>query len=237
MNMRKIRKNDYFKTAVAIVLIVGIVLGLFLGLEFGLRTTIPALTVISPSMYIANGGLNYTPGVHQNYDTWNDFWISLIHPFSRTLNVGDIIIIEGVNPKDLNTNYPNSDIIVFHDPDPGLYNMLIVHRIIGVEDVNGILFFKTKGDGNGNSWPQKPVSGEDQWDSNNPPWVPASFVVGKVIMRIPWLGWVTMFVKDNPWGLPAIIAVIMLIVVIELILPELKKNRSGSKVETRNIAE
>ena len=83
-----------------------------------------------------------------------NFWLSIAHPFDRTLSIGDIIIVQGVNPKDLNTNYPNSDIIVFHSPnDPSI---LIVHRIIGTETVNGTTYYQTKGDGNGNPWPQTP---------------------------------------------------------------------------------
>ena len=46
----------------------------------------------------------------------------------------------------------------------------------------------------------------DPWDSNNPPGVPASDVVGKVVMRIPWFGWITLFMRDNSWGLPVVIA-------------------------------
>ncbi len=222
MALSKVWKNDYFKTVIAIVLIVGIILGLFLGLEFGLNTAYPALTVISPSMYIAEGGPNYTPGASSNYDTLNDFWISLTHPFSRTLSVGDIIIIEGVNPKDLNAKYPNSDIIVFHSPVNG---ELIVHRITKSETVNSVIYFQTKGDGNGNSWPQTPQNGLDPWDFNYPPGVPQNLVAGKVIARIPFFGWFTIFTKENSWGLPIIVAVIMILVVVEFVLPEVRKKR------------
>ena len=208
--LKRIWKNDYFKTAVAIVLIVAIVLVFLFGLQLVLNTSYPALTVESGSMSIP-------------YDGNDNFLLSLAHPFDRTLSIGDIIIVQGVNPKDLSTNYPNSDIIVFHDPyDPGT---LIVHRIIGSEDVNGTLYFLTKGDGNGNPWPQKPSSDLDPWDSNNPPGVPASMVVGKVVMRIPWLGWITLFMRDNPLGLPIVIILIMLLVIVEFIAPVLREKK------------
>jgi signal peptidase I len=203
-------KNDYFKTVVAIVLIVAIVLGFLVGLQFGLHTSNPALTVESGSMSIP-------------YDGNDNFWLSLAHPFDRTLSIGDIIIVQGANPKDLNTNYPNSDIIVFHSPnDP---SMLIVHRIIGTEVVNGTTYYLTKGDGNGNPWPQTPQSGLDPWDSSNLPGVPQSMVVGKVVMRIPWFGWITLFMRDNPWGLPVVVALILLLVVIEFIIPLLREKK------------
>ena len=115
-------------------MIVAIVLGFLFGMQLVLHTSNPALTVESGSMSIP-------------YDGQDSFALSIMHPFSRTLSIGDIIIVQGVNPKDLNTNYPNSDIIVFHEPgDP---NTLIVHRIINVTYYNGQEYFLTKGDGNG----------------------------------------------------------------------------------------
>ena len=77
------------------------------------------------------------------------------HPFDHTLHIGDIIIIQKVNPADLNANYPNSDIIVYENPtDPT--STPIVHRIVATYKVNGTLYFQTKGDGNGDKWPATP---------------------------------------------------------------------------------
>jgi hypothetical protein len=73
------------------------------------------------------------------YDGNCDGWS---HPFERTLHVGDLLIVQGVNPATLNTNYPDSDIIVFHEP--GNPNRLIVHRIEAVQNINGTLIFKLK---------------------------------------------------------------------------------------------
>jgi signal peptidase I len=208
---RSVWRNEYFKTVAIIVLIVAVVFGLFFGLQWALHTPYPALTVVSGSMNVPYGTNDY------------NFGLTLATPFDRTLSVGDLIIIQGVNPKDLNTNYPNSDIIVFHDPyDP---SDLIVHRIVSAETINGTIYFITKGDGNGNPWPQKPQTGYDPWDSNNPPGVPASSVVGKVVMRIPWFGWITIFIRDNPLGLPAIILIIMLIVILEFVLPVFREKK------------
>ena len=216
---RSVWSNEYFKTLVVIILIVAVVLGLFFGLRWALNTPYPALTVVSGSMSIPYGTNDY------------NFWLTLATPFDRTLSVGDIIIIQGVNPKDLNTNYPNSDIIVFHDPyDP---SELIVHRIVASETINGTIYFITKGDGNGNPWPQKPQTGYDPWDSNNPPGVPASMVVGKVIMRIPWFGWITLFIRDNALGLPAIILIIMLVVILEFVLPVLREKKPQQESQSQ----
>jgi hypothetical protein len=210
--LKKLWKNDYFKTVLAIALIIGIVLGFFFGLQLGLRTSYPLLTVESGSMSIP-------------YDGNDNFALSLTHAFDRTLSIGDIIVVQGVNTKDLNTNYPNSDIIIFHSPING---ELIVHRIISSETVNGITYFQTKGDGNGSPdiWPKTPTQGLDPWDNNNPPGVPQNLVVGKVIMRIPWFGWITLFMRGNSLGLPLIIGIIMVLVILEFVIPII---RGGNK--------
>lgn len=220
-SLQKIWKSDYFKTAIAVVLIVVVFVGSVLAIAAVLHTPYPALTVESSSMSIP---FNQEPPYNFNY-----FLLTLAHPFDRTLNVGDIIIVQGINPKNLKTSYPNSDIIVFHDPDD--YNMLIVHRIVSVENVNGTLYFKTKGDGNGypDVWPQAPTQGFDPWDYNNPPGVPQNLVVGKVVMRIPWFGWITLFLRDNPWGLPVIIAIILLLVIVEFVLPMLREKKPNEQ--------
>jgi signal peptidase I len=215
--IKKLWKNEYFQTLIVVVLIALIVFGFWYGSQLVLNTKIPpALAVTSGSMCIP-------------YDGACDGWLSVSHPFERTLHKGDIVIIQGVNPQDLNVNYPDSDIIVFHKPnDP---NELIVHRIIGKTEVNGTIYFSTKGDGNGNVWPQPPQSSLDPWDYSNPPGVSQDLVVGKVIMRIPWVGYIAIFMKDVLGsnsaiiGIPIIAILIILLVVIEFVVPLLRRKK------------
>jgi signal peptidase I len=206
----KITKNDYFKSAVAIAVVIAIVLGFFFGLRIALNTDVPVRVVESGSMCVPFDGA---------CDGWS-------HPFEQTLHVGDIIIIQKIDPKDLNTNYPNSDIIVYENPTNPT-STPIVHRIVAVENIDGTLYFQTKGDGNGQKWPAVPSPND--YDSNRL-WstgqgVPENLVVGKVVMRIPWFGWVTLFLRGNQWGLPVIIALIILLVVIEFVLPIIRKKK------------
>jgi signal peptidase I len=202
--VKKLWKNDYFKTAITIALIIGIVLGFFLALQLALNTPYPALTVESGSMCLPQGRF---------CDGWS-------HPFDQTLHIGDILIIQGVNPADLNTNYPNSDIIVYRDPAS---NKLIVHRIVSEQNINGTMYFKTKGDANGPIfWPDQPNYYDDIPDIKG---VPQDLVVGRVVMRIPWFGWITLFMRNNPWGLPVIITLILLLVIVEFIVPMLRQKK------------
>ncbi|MEM2928331.1 MAG: signal peptidase I [Nitrososphaerota archaeon] len=85
---------------------------------------------------------------------------------SPTLNVGDIILIENVNPKDIT----NGTIISFYSPIGGVYT----HRVIGVEIMSDKYYFRTKGDA---------LDSPDSW------LIPENYVIGKVIARIPLIGY------------------------------------------------
>jgi signal peptidase I len=167
------------------------------------------------------------------YDGADNFWLSIEHPFDRTLSIGDIIVLQGVNPANLNANYPNSDIIVYHNPAD--LSTLIVHRIVSKQEINGTWYFQTKGDGNGQPWPAVPspdeYDGHSIWTSAqySNMGVPQNYVVGKVIMRIPWFGWITLFLRENSLGLPIIIALILLLIVIEFIIPLLRPKKPQQK--------
>jgi signal peptidase I len=207
--LKKLWKNEYVQTAVIVGLIVLIVLGFWYGAQIALNTPDPALAVVSGSMCIPQ-------------DAQCDGWT---HPFARTLHIGDLIIIQGVNPADLSADYPNSDIIVFHKPtDP---SDLIVHRIVAKEvSENGTIYFWTKGDGNGIRWPSTPSTAEhDPWGK-----ISQDQVVGKVVMRIPWLGHIILFMR-NSVGLPIIIALIILLLIVEFIVP-LFRGKKAPAVES-----
>jgi signal peptidase I len=218
--LTKIRRNEYFKSALLIGIIIAVVLGFFFGLQLALGTSVPVRVVESGSMCIP-------------YDGACDGWT---HPFAHTLHVGDIIVIQKVNPADLIGNYPNSDIIVYENPtDPT--STPIVHRIVQIQNINGTLYFQTKGDGNSaTKWPKTPGVGE--YDSNQL-WStgqggPQDLVIGKVVMRIPYFGWITLFLRGNSWGLPVIIGLILLLVVLEFIVPIVRGKKGEPQQETKN---
>jgi signal peptidase I len=203
---KKLLKNEYFITAFIISLMLAMVVGFFYGSQFVLNTPNPIVTVESGSMCIP-------------YDGRCDGWS---HPFDQTLHVGDILIVQGIDPNDYNAFYPNSDIIVFQDT---LNNRLIVHRIVGKQIIDGVLYYQTKGDGNSypDVYPKVPTSNEyDQFYSNG---VPADLVVGKVIARIPWFGHITLFMDPakNPVGRPIVIGIIVMLVIVEFVVPLAKK--------------
>jgi signal peptidase I len=218
VDYKKVLKNDYVKTAIAIVFIIAIVLGFFFGLGLALGTSVPVRVVESGSMCTDIYGC----------DGWS-------HPFEQTLHVGDIIIIQSVNPEELNADYPNSDIIVYQNPNlrGNPEATPIVHRIVAKYQVNGTWYFQTKGDGNGVNWPTTPTTSEYDshtlWSTGEG--VPEDLVLGKVVMRIPYFGWITLFMRGNSWALPLVIGLIMLLIIVEFILPVVRSKNKKKQTE------
>lgn len=178
-----VTRNEFAKTAVVLALVVLAEYAVFFGLRVAFRT-------------------EYLP----------------FHPVSSgsmvpTLNVGDLIVVRGVEPQLVS----EGDIIVFHSPRD--HDMLIVHRVVGINNQGGKLYFETKGDNN---------SAKDSWSPY--PGVPETHLVGVVIGKVAYLGYVILTLKE-PLGMAAIILLTVLVVVYEFIVPAVKKSRKKNGQE------
>lgn len=207
--LRQLWKNEYFQTAIMIILIVVLVFGFWFGLRLALNTDNPMLAVASGSMCLVQPN---------ECDGWS-------HPFARTLHTGDLIIVEGVNnASDIHPGpYPVGDILVFRASSGS--DELIVHRAIGETTIDGKIYFITKGDANDAPGPAPFPGGE----------VPMEDVVGKVVLRIPWIGHLSL-IMQNRSGVYLILALIIIIIAVELVLSmsgnketETKKNEAVDK--------
>jgi signal peptidase I len=206
IDLKKLWKNEYFRTAVAVALIVVFVGGIYVGMVIVLGVAVPIRVVESGSMCVAQP--------FGQCDGWSN-------PFSQTLHIGDVIIIQRVDPSTLNADYPNSDIIVYKNPSG---DTPIVHRIVSKQEIDGTLYFKTKGDGNGPTvWPNPASSYDNIPDRRG---VPQNLVEGKVIFRIPYLGWVTLLFKDNSWALPLVAVLIVLLIAFGFVSHLVSKKRN-----------
>ncbi len=219
MSNAKTTRSEYIKSAVAIAVVVIVVLGFFFGLRFALNSDTPVRVVESGSMCVP-------------YDGACDGWS---HTFDPTLHIGDVIVIQGVDPNTINADYPNSDIIVYLRPDNPTATP-VVHRVVAKYEINGTLYFQTKGDGNDTPYPTVPSPSE--YDSNQL-WhtgqgVPANLVLGKVVMRIPLFGHITLFLRENPWGLPLVIGLIFILLIVEFIIPIIRQKSPKPKDETKS---
>jgi len=198
--LKELWHREYFQTIVTIVLIVVAVLGFWFGSQLVLHSEHPALAVASGSMCVLPG-------------SYCDGWT---HPFEHTLHVGDLIIVQGVSPEDIyaapyNTTGRSGDIIVFNSP---YGSDLIVHRAISKREEAGIIYLTTKGDGN--SGPDSEIS--------------ASNVIGKVVLRIPWLGHVALFMQRSS-GIYIVVGLIILLVALEFLVPAFKKAKPKAESE------
>jgi signal peptidase len=143
-----------------------------------------------------------------------------------TLNVGDLIVVQGISNFSTIYAHPgNGTIIVFHtylpgDDHPMLLEVasdeLIVHRVINETEKDGVYYFSTKGDHNG---------GPDTWDPiYGGPGVPDYYVVGKVIGDVPWIGNIPLFIRTTQ-GLETVIVLIIIVVLAEYVYSSVKEKK------------
>lgn len=94
---------------------------------------------------------------------------------------GDIIVIKGTDPATIQVG----DIIVYKRP---YQDIPIVHRVIAITEEGDHLYFTTKGDNN-------PF--EDSYFENGKklPGVPDYAVLGRSVLKIPKVGYITIFFK------------------------------------------
>lgn len=152
-------------------------LGLFLG------TTYPIVAVVSGSMehsgdFTAWWGSSAvcTTGICKQGDWYGENEITkedfLKYPFTNGFNTGDIMILKGKDPKNINVG----DIIVYkskYRSDP------IIHRVVKKWYQDGKMHFTTKGDHN-----QALHLGIGEQD------ITQDQLLGKAWFRIPYLGWI-----------------------------------------------
>ena len=227
-SLKKSRKNHRKKILKVLILLTAIAIG-FLGFWFAskviLNTEYPILPVSSGNMCVFQSSCD-----------------GLMHPFEPTLHVGDLVIVQRVNCSTVRVAYPNSDILVFHFPksDSSDSGGLVITRVVAKEEKSGIVYFRTKGDGVGShKWPEMPsVSECDQWHDyrENYTWngmISEKLLVGKVVFRIPWIGYIALFVQ-NPSGILVIVVLIIIMLIAKFAIPASKSKKVKHEPE-RNV--
>ncbi len=134
------------------------------GLGLILGTSYPVVAVVSGSM--EHNGIDFDAWWDQNkgyYETRGmnkEQFESYI--FKNGFNKGDVMVIS--EPKDIN----KGDVIVYSS---SLYPYPIIHRVVGISEAG----YEVKGDNNVIA---------------DPNLVTSEAMIGKAILRLPWLGWV-----------------------------------------------
>jgi signal peptidase I len=157
-----------------------------------------------------------------------------------TLNIGDLLIIQGgITGESVYAHLGNGDIIIFHDPRD--YNGIpIVHRAIDKYQVNGTWYIVTKGDHNGASLYDY-ENGADDWSWYGFPkggnyskaGIPESYIIGKVIFRIPYLGYVLRTFDETTISLGIFAITLRQFLIIILLVVFVYLELSGSDEETK----
>ena len=171
------------------------------GLGFILSTDFPIVAVVSGSMEHkvapdASGTLKLCDKTYEEKESinFNTYWETCgswyeaetvitkddfqQFPFRNGFNEGDIMILKGKQPENINIG----DVIVFKSnrPDP------IIHRVVKIWEDNGY-HYQTKGDHNERVIKTLRLDESDIHENQ---------VLGNALFRIPYLGWVKIaFVK------------------------------------------
>ena len=166
-----------------------------------LGTGYPIVAVVSESMeHGLHGGALCGTQYDNFYDSYENYWETCGEwyenrnitkadfakfPFKNGFDKGDVIIIWRANKNNINVG----DVLVFkaNKPQP------IIHRVVKVWNENEKHYYQTKGDHNSNSIP----SGLSETQ------ISAERVLGKALLRIPYLGWVKILFVDavKPLGI------------------------------------
>lgn len=111
------------------------------------------------------------------------------------LRTGDVSVVRSIAPLDARPG----DIVTFRDPDNG--ERLITHRVRAMHVQGDAVVFRTRGDANNVS---------EHWR------VPASGEIGRLIYRIPKLGWVLAYARTKGLFVLMLGGALALLLVLEL---------------------
>ena len=169
------KSNSIWSLIVDIALIFLIVKFIVLpGVGLIMGTSLPLVIVESGSM-THGGNFNYWWQLHGSWYEDRDITKDTVYSwkFNNGMNKGDIIVVNGNKNKD----YKIGDVIIFQVPQN---SVPIIHRIIAIHEIDGKIFYETKGDHN---------NGQHTYEQL----IPKGNVIGKSVFRIHWLGWIKLF--------------------------------------------
>ena len=134
---------------------------------------------------------------------WSPFMVVMSGSMVPTLKIGWIIVVKSIAPAGIRVG----NIIVYRSTDPMIKDP-IVHRVISISDINGTLYFLTKGDAN--------FENDAQAGFEPPQGIPQSRVVGKVVYIVPYLGYLVLFLKQPP-VYALLVALLIVLIVADLL--------------------
>ncbi len=172
-------------------------------LSFLLNTEYPIVAIVSGSMEhkIVNNKIcdKHILEYKENYLNLSNYWklcgdyykknyniskdLFSKFPYKNGLNIGDVIILYGKDPKKINVG----DVIVFKPQNEVFFREKgpVIHRVVNkwveTKDGKNITYFRTKGDHNGVSM----ENFEDKISEDN--------IFGVALIRIPYIGLIKVY--------------------------------------------
>jgi len=132
-----------------------------------------------------------------------------------TLNNGDLAVVQGLSGASeiKAAKKPEGDIIVFRRPSNP--DELLVQRAINKTLVDGVWYFRTQGDNaTSPAWWTQGLNTEDTWGNGL---FHEKFLIGKVVGRVPLLGYLPLYVSaflQTPAAMFLFIALMFLVILI-----------------------
>lgn len=133
------------------------------------------------------------------------------------IRVRDAVIIKRCSEDNLKVN----DVVTYRSEDPSFYGILITHRVINIEEVDGEKLYITKGDHN-ETVDRTPVK--------------FSQIQGKVVMRVPKIGYIKYFLVEYYGWIIAIVIPSLGVIAYDIVklFRNIKNNREGKKTEEKS---
>ena len=129
------------------------------------------------------------------------------------IKVRDAVLVKRVPEENIKVG----DVITYESRDESFYGILITHRVVGIKEENGQKIYITKGDHN-QTIDRLPVNG--------------SQIYGKVIMRIPKIGYIKYFLVTSYGWIIAIVIPSLGIIIYDILklFKKVKVNNQEAKV-------
>lgn len=114
------------------------------------------------------------------------------------IKIKDAVLIRRVDPEDIKVG----DVVTYRSMDQSYYGILITHRVVNIKEENGQKIYVTKGDHN-QTVDRSPIVAEQ--------------IYGKVVMRIPKIGYIKYFLVSSYGWIIAVVVPSLGIIVYDII--------------------
>ena len=129
-----------------------------------------------------------------------------------TIKVNDAIVIKRAESANISVG----DVVTYKSLDPSFYGIMITHRVVDIVTENGVTKYVTKGDNNAT---------RDRLSINK------DQIYGKVVMRIPKLGYLQYFLATSYGWIIAVVIPCVSIIIYDIfkLVKTIKNNNRNNK--------